>query len=171
MKAILSIILLLWISGSTYCYVCHIRCDCRQQPAAESESVAPVTPAAVDSAQVPEKPVAPLPEKLVLHFANGSVISSFSEMEKRRLAEIGAYTAEVPGSRITITGYTDNTGTAEINMRLGKGRAESVRQVLIKAGIPEESIEVAAKGSVDPVADNATEAGRKQNRRAEIEIH
>jgi outer membrane protein OmpA-like peptidoglycan-associated protein len=158
MKAILSIILLLWISGSSYWYVCHIRCDCRQQ-------------AAVDTLVVAAKPEVSLPEKLVLHFANGSAISSLTDPEKGRLEEIRAYAAAVPGSRITVTGYTDNTGSAEINERLGKSRAESARQVLITAGISGESIEVAAKGPVDPVADNATEAGRSQNRRVEIEIH
>ena len=72
--------------------------------------------------------------------------------------------------RIRITGHTDNTASREYNLRLSKGRAEAVKQEMVKRGIEPERIETDGKGMDEPVADNSTEEGRQQNRRVEFVV-
>ncbi|MEZ5607091.1 MAG: OmpA family protein [Burkholderiaceae bacterium] len=73
-----------------------------------------------------------------------------------------------PGMEVTIVGYTDSTGNDAINNPLSLARANSVRDYLAARGVPARSIRAEGRGSHDPIASNATEAGRAQNRRVEI---
>ncbi len=75
-----------------------------------------------------------------------------------------------PGMKVQITGHTDNTGSEASNMKLSKKRAERIKNILVNKGVPAGQIIVIAKGESEPVADNSTEEGRKQNRRVEIKI-
>jgi outer membrane protein OmpA-like peptidoglycan-associated protein len=77
---------------------------------------------------------------------------------------------ENPGIRIEITGHTDSTGSEEVNQRLSELRAESVAAWLIQNGISSTRIVTNGYGETKPIADNATEEGRRQNRRTEILI-
>ena len=73
-----------------------------------------------------------------------------------------------PGMEVTIVGYTDSTGNDAINNPLSVARAGSVRDYLAARGVPARGIHAEGRGSRDPIASNATEAGRAQNRRVEI---
>lgn len=73
-----------------------------------------------------------------------------------------------PKVNVTVTGYTDSTGTDAINEPLSLDRAEAVRDYLAVRGVPASRISISGAGSSHPVASNATEAGRAQNRRVEI---
>ena len=77
---------------------------------------------------------------------------------------------ENPGIRIEIAGHTDSTGSEEINQRLSELRAESVAAWLIQNGISSVRIVTKGYGETKPISDNATEEGRRQNRRTEILI-
>lgn len=68
---------------------------------------------------------------------------------------------------LRISGHTDNKGSLEANLKLSNDRAQAVRDFLIQKGYSGK-IEVEGLGDQKPVADNATEAGRKKNRRVEI---
>jgi outer membrane protein OmpA-like peptidoglycan-associated protein len=70
--------------------------------------------------------------------------------------------------KLQIAGYSDNTGSPALNMSLSRKRAESVRTYLVKHGVPASVLTVAAFGDANPIADNATAAGRMQNRRIEF---
>jgi outer membrane protein OmpA-like peptidoglycan-associated protein len=72
--------------------------------------------------------------------------------------------------RIRITGHTDSAGGKLENDQLSLDRAGSVRDALRIAGIAHQRLEIAGKGSSDPLADNATEEGRARNRRIAIEL-
>ena len=75
------------------------------------------------------------------------------------------------GYWIAVYGNTDATGNAEENKELSGKRAESVKNWLIEnAGVSQERISVGALGEEEPVATNATEKGRKMNRRVEIVV-
>jgi outer membrane protein OmpA-like peptidoglycan-associated protein len=77
-----------------------------------------------------------------------------------------------PRIQATITGYTDNTGNARTQERGGMQRAEEVKKYLVdKHKIDPNRLTVRSGGSSDPVAPNDTAEGRKQNRRAEIELY
>jgi len=72
--------------------------------------------------------------------------------------------------KITITGHTDNTGSAEYNMKLSLRRAEAVRDYLIGLGVDPAKLEVKGEGMTNPTADNSTAEGRAKNRRVEVDI-
>jgi outer membrane protein OmpA-like peptidoglycan-associated protein len=72
--------------------------------------------------------------------------------------------------RILITAHTDSVGTAAKNLLLSQNRAEAVRAALSERGLGAGKVEVAGMGARQPIADNATEAGRQRNRRATVQI-
>lgn len=71
---------------------------------------------------------------------------------------------------INIVGHTDSTGSQELNMRLSRERATSVASYLSGQGVSGARISSAGVGPSQPIASNATEAGRAQNRRVEITL-
>jgi outer membrane protein OmpA-like peptidoglycan-associated protein/tetratricopeptide (TPR) repeat protein len=77
---------------------------------------------------------------------------------------------EVPGLKIEISGHTDNTGSATINETLSQQRAEAVVTYLSNKGISASRMTAKGYGASKPVATNATDDGRQQNRRTEFEI-
>jgi len=75
-----------------------------------------------------------------------------------------------PENVLTVKGYTDNTGSTDINEVLSEKRAKAVKEQLVAAGLPEPVIGTHGMGPSNPIADNTSLVGRKQNRRVEIEI-
>ncbi|WP_457354404.1 OmpA family protein [Roseateles sp. P5_D6] len=73
-----------------------------------------------------------------------------------------------PGVRVTVVGHTDSTGSDAINEPLSRERAAAVRDYLSARGVSSSRVNVAGRGSHEPVAGNDTEAGRAANRRVEI---
>ena len=69
---------------------------------------------------------------------------------------------------LEIQGHTDNTGTDAINNPLSQARADAVRNYLISKGVDPSRLVAKGYGSTKPVASNATEQGRYQNRRIDI---
>ncbi|HMR18914.1 MAG TPA: OmpA family protein [Sphingobacterium sp.] len=69
---------------------------------------------------------------------------------------------------VTLDGYASAEGTEAYNLNLSKDRSNAVKQYLVNAGVPASSITANGYGEANPVASNATEAGRIQNRRVEI---
>ncbi|MBL0162222.1 MAG: OmpA family protein [Xanthomonadales bacterium] len=72
---------------------------------------------------------------------------------------------------ITIEGHTDSTGSREHNMDLSTRRMESVRAYLVTHGVDANKITGRGLGPDYPVASNATESGRQQNRRVEVIVN
>lgn len=77
---------------------------------------------------------------------------------------------QFPNYKISVEGHTDNTGSAQYNMQLSQRRAEAVRQALINGGVDSTRITATGFGLTQPVATNATAAGRQQNRRVEVVV-
>ena len=73
-----------------------------------------------------------------------------------------------PGTEVVIVGHADSTGSDAINDPLSVQRANSVRDYLASRGADTRIIRTEGRGSREPVASNATDAGRAQNRRVEI---
>ena len=73
-----------------------------------------------------------------------------------------------PGVRVDVIGHTDSTGSDAVNDPLSVDRAVAVRSYLASRGVPAGRISVQGRGSREPVASNASDAGRAANRRVEI---
>jgi outer membrane protein OmpA-like peptidoglycan-associated protein len=100
-------------------------------------------------------------------FATGK--ADIEPSSAKALQEIGAMLAERPDWRLRVEGHTDGVGGAAANLALSKRRAEAVKGWLVaKHGVDPGRLETAGLGDTKPVADNASEAGRAQNRRVEL---
>jgi len=75
-----------------------------------------------------------------------------------------------PNLKIEIAGHTDNTGSAEDNLKLSENRAESVVDYLISSGVESNRLQAKGHGESFPISDNSTEEGRMKNRRVEFKI-
>jgi len=76
-----------------------------------------------------------------------------------------------PNATVTIKGHTDSLGAAAYNQDLSQRRAEAVAQYMVdKFGVAPGQVKAVGFGESQPVADNATAAGRAKNRRVEAEV-
>jgi outer membrane protein OmpA-like peptidoglycan-associated protein len=86
-----------------------------------------------------------------------------------QIAEIGRLLVREPSMRVRVVGHTDAQGSAAHNADLSRRRAQRIVDVLVREhGIARSRLAPEGRGASEPVADNATEAGRAQNRRVEI---
>ena len=88
----------------------------------------------------------------------------------RHLADLAEVLVKYPDDRIEVVGFTDDTGDAAYNQELSVRRADAVRRVLVQHGVPEKQAMAVGVGEAQPVATNATAAGRARNRRVEVRI-
>ena len=101
-------------------------------------------------------------------FASGSpdINANFYEV----LNSVAIVLEEYDKSLVDIYGHTDSDGSAQFNMQLSQNRAQSVATYLRGRGIRGDRFLVQGLGESQPIASNATEAGKAQNRRVEIRI-
>lgn len=72
--------------------------------------------------------------------------------------------------RLRVEGHTDSVGEADANLQLSQQRAEAVAVALAERGVPKEAMEAIGFGEVRPIADDASEDGRRRNRRVELRL-
>ena len=72
--------------------------------------------------------------------------------------------------KLKMGGHTDSNGSSETNLKLSQARAEAVKTYLTTKGVEESRIEATGYGEDQPIATNATAAGRAQNRRVALEL-
>lgn len=89
----------------------------------------------------------------------------YSTMDK-----IAAIVNQYGKTQLAVAGFTDDTGSAQYNMGLSERRAGAVRSYLLRDGVIPQRVTAYGYGESNPIASNATEAGRRQNRRVEIAI-
>lgn len=97
-------------------------------------------------------------------FETGS--AALTPLSKRyELANVVDAMNEDPALTIELGGHTDSTGDAVANLALSQHRADAVMNYLTSKGIDASRLRAVGYGQVDPLGDNATEAGRAKNRR------
>ena len=84
------------------------------------------------------------------------------------LAEMAKLLTDTPGLAVLIVGHTDWVGNADANLALSRARAGSVVAALIGRGIAADRVVPAGVGMLSPRASNASEDGRRLNRRVEL---
>ena len=99
-----------------------------------------------------------------VNFDSGKAVIKNPEV----LDEVVELLKQNPAMTGEVRGYTDNTGTLELNRKLSEARAGAVRDYLVKQGIAPERIRAKGFGPAQPVASNDTAEGRAQNRRVEL---
>lgn len=75
---------------------------------------------------------------------------------------------QAPDLHLAVQGHTDNTSTPAHNQQLSEARAGEVVRTLAAQGVAPGRLQAAGFGQNQPLASNATEAGRAQNRRVEL---
>jgi OOP family OmpA-OmpF porin len=101
-----------------------------------------------------------------LTFESGSMTPDANSQST--IAVIAEILREFATATVSVDGYTDNTGSRAANLRLSEARAQQVMAALATAGIDVSRMTAAGRADDSPVADNATEEGRAQNRRTEL---
>jgi outer membrane protein OmpA-like peptidoglycan-associated protein len=71
---------------------------------------------------------------------------------------------------IVIEGFTDSTGSEELNRRLSEQRAQAVKEALVARGVEAQRIDARGYGPAFPIASNETPTGRQLNRRVEVVV-
>ena len=105
----------------------------------------------------------------ILFATNKADLNATSKASLTQFAEV---LKENKDMDIAIYGHTDNTGSDAINNPLSKNRAQSVSKFLKNQGVSSSQIKtIDGQGSKNPVADNSTAEGRKQNRRVEVYMY
>lgn len=107
---------------------------------------------------------------LNLYYDNNTDFVDDSPQLENYLSNLTIYLNAHPKSKVLLTGHTDNVGTESRNKELSKVRALSVKTLMEKFGIAEQRIQVDYQGDKKPLASNATNNGRKKNRRVEVRI-
>lgn len=110
-------------------------------------------------------------DRLTLHINFDTDKADIREADVPELQKAIQFVKKYPDSKFSVEGYTDDRGTDEYNLKLSERRAHAVKKYLEDNGhVKADKITAAGKGKADPIADNATEKGRFQNRRVEVLI-
>ena len=108
-------------------------------------------------------------ETITVHFDVEGAKLNIPEAEKAVVDELCEKMKADKSIKIVITGHTDNYGDPRQNLEFfGLRRAESLRDYMVKNGVPADQIRCESKGQTEPIAPNDTRANRAKNRRAEI---
>lgn len=84
------------------------------------------------------------------------------------VAKLAGILMVFPHMNLSIEGFTDSTGSADLNMKLSVDRARAVHDFLLTQGISSDRMKYQGFGPENPVAPNDTEANRARNRRVEV---
>lgn len=161
-----SVLLLLWIAGSSYVYVCKIRKDCCVEKTA-GEAILATADTLQTAVAVPEIPVPPVH---IIYFAFNKSVCEITAENTNHFELIKQYLSANAGKKVRVTGHSDATGPEWAKEKVSVQRADFIKQKLAEAGIASEVIETTAESDRKPASDNSTSEGRAKNRRAEILI-
>ena len=105
-------------------------------------------------------------EKLIYH--------PYNQAQKHSNAQIDAYLKDVAdrvkksGESITLIGHTDSDGADQANYNLGLRRAEGIKQILVRLGVPSNKVSAKSMGDKNPLASNATDSGKQKKSKNRI---
>lgn len=105
-----------------------------------------------------------------IEFETGS--AKISPKSAKTLEELANSFTIAEGLLIEIDGHTDNVGNSELNLNLSQARANAVKEWFMTRDYKlfQNRITTNGYGDTEPVASNATPAGRQKNRRVEIKM-
>jgi outer membrane protein OmpA-like peptidoglycan-associated protein len=104
---------------------------------------------------------------LLFAFDDEQILPAAAENLRNLAASLNQY----PNTNVLIVGHTDASGTADYNQALSERRAQAAADFLVSQGVSASRLRTVGRGETEPVATNATDAGRAQNRRVEVAIY
>ena len=96
--------------------------------------------------------------------------TSLSNESKSIIKVVAEKLQKDKNQKVKLIGHTDNVSSAELNMRIGKDRANSVANYLKELGVSDSQIQIRSEGKGSPIVSNDTEEGRAKNRRVRIKL-
>lgn len=113
----------------------------------------------------------PLPKVLALHGVTFEFDSTRLRPDAQTILDNASLILKkYPDMQVEVAGHTDSKGSERYNLKLSDGRAAAVREYFIGKGVGAGQLTSKGYGEAEPIADNATEAGRERNRRVELRI-
>ncbi|MBB6499762.1 outer membrane protein OmpA-like peptidoglycan-associated protein [Pedobacter cryoconitis] len=123
---------------------------------------------------IPNAEVVRQGEGIIVKFDSGILFdfdsANLKGPAKDNVKSLAASLEKYPDTEIKVIGHTDNKGTEAYNMGLSERRAAAVKAFAVTQGVPASRLTTIGKGFSEPIADNATDAGRAANRRVEVVI-
>ncbi len=124
---------------------------------------------------VPGATVERVGEGIQVTFESGLLYDFDSDVVKpqaqQNLKALAQSLDKYPGSDLLILGHTDSVGTDEYNSALSVRRADAAARYLISQGVVRSRIGTGGLGETEPITSNATDEGRRKNRRVEVAIY
>ena len=96
--------------------------------------------------------------------------SELLPLGREKLAKIAGLILAHPGLKMEVEGYTDSTGSDQLNQALSEKRAVAARDYLVTEGVASSNIVARGLGKAAPIETNTTVAGRSKNRRVELVV-
>ncbi|GMG83817.1 OmpA family protein [Paralimibaculum aggregatum] len=114
----------------------------------------------------------PKPQRsyLIYFETGGSSPETITEESRERLEAALLDAGDTVAARVTVFGHTDRVGSARINVRLARARAEQIRALLLEAGVPPETITADSFGETLPLVPTEDGVDEALNRRVEIAV-
>ncbi|WDR06714.1 OmpA family protein [Devosia rhodophyticola] len=132
----------------------------------EAELRAQLQGTGVSVTRVGEQIVLNMPSNITFATDQASVQPQFNQT----LVSVALVLKKYDKTIVDVYGHTDSTGNDQYNLDLSQRRAVSVATILANQGINQQRFFIQGKGESAPIASNATESGRAQNRRVEIRL-
>ncbi|MDO6707685.1 OmpA family protein [Photobacterium sp. 1_MG-2023] len=111
-------------------------------------------------------------DQIVLNMPNAITFgvdqSNLSQQAMDALHNVALVVNEYDKTQLNIYGFTDSTGSESYNLRLSQVRASEVSNYLVRSGVAAKRVLAKGMGEAHPIASNANQQGRSQNRRVEI---
>lgn len=133
----------------------------------------PQYPDTVDTSATAPMPIAQ--DEIIVLSDLGNVLFAFDSAQltseaQALLADVSTRLTGASLISVRVVGHTDSVGSEAYNQELSERRARSVADFLVAQGVPAEKLSNEGRGESQPVADNASDAGRAQNRRVELHV-
>ncbi len=115
----------------------------------------------------PPAPPPPIRGWMVFFETNSSALSEQANTTVRAAADVARTTA---GSKVEVTGFTDTEGSEAVNRVVATRRASAVRDALVRAGVPAQSVRTIAAGETGLLVPTPENTRYPSNRRAMIVV-
>lgn len=110
----------------------------------------------------------PRPRTFLLYFkTGGSDLRDESKPEVTRITEVLRDWAH---PHVLVAGHADGTGSDEVNIKISRERADAVRDMLVKMGVPADAIEATSHGKRNPLVKAPDGTAEPRNRRVSVTI-